>query len=838
MQPKSVQELVVAVLFAAALMPAAAQQGGPSALQQRRDATPRLWFVEMPSPPTADGTPLNTVRTEKESFRREAGRAGVRYTERYAFDTLWNGLSVSLDRSELAKLSRVPGVKALYPVATIAAPPAPSPNNPNLATALAMTGADIAQSSLGLTGAGIRVAVMDTGIDYHHPDLGGCFGPGCRVETGYDFVGNAYESPESEPVPDPDPDDCGGHGTHVAGIVGANGAVKGVAPGVTFGAYKVFGCTGTTSSDILIAAMERVLADGMHILNMSLGSSFQWPQYPTSQASDRLVNKGVAVVAAIGNSGRDGLYSSGAPGVGSKVIGVASFENTHISMGHFTVSPDSAAIKYLTASGSPAAPLSGTFPMARTGTATSSDDGCVAPPAGSLVGKVALVRRGECLFYVKAVNAHNAGAIAVVIYNNADGLEPIVLSGTPPVTIPVVFISAADGVLIDGRLAAGSVSLTWKNDLISAVNPAGGQVSSFSAFGMAPDLSLKPDLGAPGGQIRSTYPLELQGGYATLSGTSMASPHVAGAVALLLQAHPRTPSQAVRTILQNSADPKPRADAPAGLDHVQRQGAGMLDIDDAILATTKVEPGKLALGESQAGPQTRKLTIENKGDAWVTYVLSHEAALATGSDTFAPSPVAAPAVLSFSAPSVAVPPGGKGAVEVTIAAPGSLPDRGLYGGYVVFTPEGGGPVYRVPYGGFKGDYQSIVALTPTPYGLPWLASCSGGYTVPKYDLTTETPCVYVHLDHQVRRLRMEVIHATTGKPWHRALEVEYLSRNAAPDDYFAFSWDGTTKGGNKVYRVPDGQYVIKLSVQKALGEDGNPAHWETWTSPPFAIDRP
>ena len=136
---------------------------------------------------------------------------------------------------------------------------------------------------------GVSLAVMDTGIDYDHPDLGGCFGPGCRVETGYDFVGDDYDA-ETNPFtePDEDPDDCQGHGTHVAGIVGADGTVTGVAPGVTFGAYRVFGCDGSTDADIMIAAMEMALADGMDILNMSIGSSFAWPQYPTAAASDRL----------------------------------------------------------------------------------------------------------------------------------------------------------------------------------------------------------------------------------------------------------------------------------------------------------------------------------------------------------------------------------------------------------------------------------------------------------------------------------------------------------------------------------------------------------------------
>jgi subtilisin family serine protease len=161
-----------------------------------------------------------------------------------------------------------------------------------------MTGADFVQNTLGFTGKGIKVAIMDTGIDYDNPDLGGCFGRGCRVFTGWDFVGDAYNADSSSllysptPVPDANPDDCNGHGTHVSGIVGANGVVKGVAPDVRFGAYRVFGCNGSTEADIMLAAMERALADHMDILNMSIGSAFTWPQYPTAVAADRLVRGG------------------------------------------------------------------------------------------------------------------------------------------------------------------------------------------------------------------------------------------------------------------------------------------------------------------------------------------------------------------------------------------------------------------------------------------------------------------------------------------------------------------------------------------------------------------
>ena len=174
---------------------------------------------------------------------------------------LFNGYSVEVDALNRNKLARVDGVKALWPVEVIQMPPVEVTRGgaaPDLATAIAMTGADTAQNALGYTGAGVKVAVMDTGIDYDHPDLGGCFGPGCRVAYGYDFVGDAFNADPTAAsynpvaVPDDDPDDCGGHGSHVAGIVGANGTVTGVAPNVTFGAYRVFGCEGSTTADIMI----------------------------------------------------------------------------------------------------------------------------------------------------------------------------------------------------------------------------------------------------------------------------------------------------------------------------------------------------------------------------------------------------------------------------------------------------------------------------------------------------------------------------------------------------------------------------------------------------------
>ncbi len=865
--------LCSAAVFALGIATAHAQESVPASDAENAN----LWFVELSGAPTAAGNSLANVRAQKAAFKNAAAAAGISYTERRSFDVLFNGYSVEADAVNRAKLARVEGVKALWPVVSIQAPEfdPDTTATPDLITAISMTGANIAQTTLGITGAGVRVAVMDTGIDYDHAALGGdgvqrsnsnVF-PTARVVAGWDFVGDAFNADSSSasynPIPTPDayPDDCGGHGSHVAGIVGANGAVVGVAPGVSFGSYRVFGCAGSTTADIMIAAMERALADDMQVLNMSIGSSFQWPQYPTGAAATLLVNNGVAVVASIGNSGPqggspNGLYSAGAPGVGAKVIGVASYDNTHVRQPAFSVSPDATLIGYSAAAAAPAPPTSGSLPMSKTGTTTTTNDGCTALPAGSQTGNAVLIRRGTCTFYLKAFNAQSAGAAAVVLYNNVAGFLTPTVAGTPAITIPVVMVTNTAGALLDGRIAGGPTTLTWTNLLTSTPNPSGGLISGFSSFGLAADLSLKPDIGAPGGSIYSTVPIEL-GSFGQNSGTSMSSPHVAGAAALMLEARPDTSSNEMRSRLQNSADPSLWWGNPAlgFLDNVHRQGAGMLDIDDTILSSVRVEPGKLSLGESSGGSHAVVLTVSNDGPADVTFDLSHAPGLSTGpqnnSQNAAPNNVFtvisyfnAPSTVVFGAPSVFVPAGGSATVNATITPNAALPNRGLHGGYIVLTPQGGGQAYRVPYAGLKGDYQTVQVLVPTANGFPWLAQqvgtslvnrpAGGTYTMAGVDI----PRFVVHLDHQSRRVRFEAFEAVSGKAWHRISEDEYVGRNSTATSFFAFAWDGTTSTGNKSFVVPNGQYVAKLSVLKALGDPSNPAHWETWTSPVITIARP
>jgi subtilisin family serine protease len=843
-----------------------------------------LWFVELSSPPTTEGTPLAALEREESDFHAAATGAGVRYAERQHFRDLWNGLTVRATGREAGKLRSLPGVQSVYPVLKVRIPqPAasgiPEPNaTTDLITAIKMTGVDVAQNELGLTGRGVRVAIIDTGIDFDHPDLGGCFGPGCRVERGFDLVGDAFNADDVNPIiaPDPIPDDCAGHGTHVAGIVGANGGIRGVAPDVKFHAYRVFGCQGSTTSDVILSAMEMVLHDNAQVLNMSLGAALQWPQYPTGQAANRLVRRGIVVVAAIGNEATSGLYAAAAPGVARDVIGVASFDNTNANLVAFTVSPDAKPIGWLN-SDNPPPPTTGTAPMARTGTTASADDACAPLPPGSLTGKIALIRRGTCSFYQKSFNAQSAGAIGVVLYNNVAGFINPTVAGSPAVTIPVVAISGLNGALIDSRLAGGPVTLTWTNTVASEPNPTGNLISSFSSWGLAADLSFKPNIGAPGGWIRSTLPLE-QGGYGTLSGTSMASPHIAGAVALLLQARPHSSPKAVQERLQNTARPHPFGSVNSTfIDAVHRQGAGMLQIDDAVLSGTVVEPSSLALGAIESGSVTRWLRLrqddlDNDGhghswrrhghrdgnedddgedvDAPVTYTLGHQPAIATGADTFTVSLFASYATVTFSRPTVTL--GGHGhsdedaLVGVTITPPGSLAPARLFGGYITLTPSDGGPVLRVPYAGYNGDYQAIQALTPTPNNFPWLAKVVGpnlvsqpagaAFTMQEEDV----PFILFHLNHQVTEFKLEVFDVATGESMHLADDERFVGRNSTDTAFFAITWDGTTfkRPGGTATAVPNGTYRIDLSILKALGDPRNPAHFEHWLSPNITIARP
>ncbi|KAF6805935.1 subtilisin-like serine protease pr1c [Colletotrichum sojae] len=184
----------------------------------------------------------------------------------------------------------------------------------------------------GFTGAGLKIGIVDTGIDYTHPALGGCFGPGCLVSYGYDIVGDAYDG-TSAPLPDDDPfEDCQGHGTHVAGIIAAAEnpmGFTGASPGVTIGAYRTFGCSGLTTGDALLAGVIRAFEDGSDIITGSIGGPSGWAGEAFAVAVSRIVDSGVPCTFAAGNEvgGTEGLFGISSPSTGDGVISVSSYQN-------------------------------------------------------------------------------------------------------------------------------------------------------------------------------------------------------------------------------------------------------------------------------------------------------------------------------------------------------------------------------------------------------------------------------------------------------------------------------------------------------------------------------
>jgi len=817
------------------------------------------YIVQVSGAATADGGSAGAAKASQDQVLTEAGTEGLNVRRTASFTSAYNGMTVTASGADADQLRDVSGVLAVWPVLQVAAPdPVVNPTK-DLVSALAMTGADVAYSELGLTGQGIKVGVIDTGIDIDHPDLGGTGKPGTtpfpssRVKWGYDFVGDAYDPASADPAketpnPDRNPDDCAGHGTHVAGIIGANGdfatgGVRGVAPGVSFGSYRVFGCDDNagTSTDVILAAMDRAIADHMDVVNMSLGDTYMsWPSYPTSVAAQTMQKAGVILVAAAGNEGLDGTFTASTPSVSDGAISVASLENTKIPVQAFSTSAG-AKVAYLPADGAPVTPTTGSLALALAGPDGdgAANTACTQISA-DVRGKAALVSRGTCGFYDKALTAQRAGAAAVILYNNEPGLAGATVVGDEPITIPVVVISLSDGTALATALTSGPVSLTWSPLWITSVNPVGGLVSDFSSYGLAADLSLKPDLGAPGANILSTWPIE-KGSYSTQSGTSMASPHVAGAVALLLQAKPelRGKTTKVRELLQTTGSLAPFTKAPASgeLEPVHHQGGGLIQIVTALTTQQTVSPGKISLGEGSAGPKTTSITVTNTSAKPVTYAITKSDGVATeGSyiDAFLPDTTA-----TMSAPkTVTVPARGKTTVKVTITAPTAHPTA-IYGGWVTFTAAGATTLH-IPFAGMVGDYQSVTVLGGV--GLPTLESEAEHpvYTMKGGDY----PAVALHLDYPANNLRIDIFRVgwrgllTPIAPNYRNWVNSGPTGKDPLDAYEDYTFNGTyTTLGQKGKQFPirNGTYVIVITVTKALASGHSRGDYETWTSPTFTI---
>jgi subtilisin family serine protease len=872
-----------ALLGASLALPAQAAPADPSSKFKLADASvapdvmPGRYLVETAGRPLVRGGSRSANQSQLDAARSAARSAGASVGESYS--ALWTGISVTATDDQVRELASSPAVTAVYPVLKVALPKT-TPSPTQASSLLGLVGA----ADVPWTGQGIKVGVIDTGVDIDNPDLGGggtnggTSFPSARVAYGYDFAGDNYDANgqfgSTTPVPDAKPDDCEGHGTHVAGIIGANGTgaagMVGVAPKVTFGAYRIFGCDGSTSTDLIIAALTRAHTDGMDVVNLSLGNVFaSWPSYPQSVAATNLANAGVNVVVSAGNSGDTGLFSVGAPAGGLGIVTVASYEPSTVRMKAIGVG--TAKYPYTQVQNTTAPPADGTSML--TLRTASNGTACTAPTAVG-AGTAMLVKYGACAVSTQLSNAFNAGAAAVVVYYNKPGL---VTFGTGGVTFtkPAIGLAGTHGDALAAKIKkSGPQAMTWLSLQSDAPNPDGGRLSTFSSAGLAADLHLVPTITAPGGKIYSTLPVE-QGGHGNLSGTSMASPYVAGTVALLLQARPslKTHPAQVAQLLYNTASPVMKA-TESGVtkrpEAVFRQGSGLVQAANAIAAGVTASPSVLELGEGTSHKVV--VTLTNTTAGALTYkpkrISGASAAASTGSaaDVGTTTPKYGFGDVGFKASpkSVTLAPGASKAVTLTLTAPKKVlkgkPGL-LYGGWVQFTTTGSGNTVTVPFAGVRGDYQSVKLLNKfklignggTAYAMPMLGYSNGSgiyYGISQvsnsytFNLSGLYPAVIFHLDYPASDVRLKVINTATKASVWALITASGANAEArthlgvtARDD--AANWVVLTRsyldGGGNAASLPNANYQLQLNVLKPLGNPGTAKHWETYNSPTFTV---
>ncbi|MED3561685.1 S8 family serine peptidase [Bacillus xiapuensis] len=436
-----------------------------------------------------------------------------------------------------------------------------------------------------LTGKGITVGVIDTGVDYTHPDLRRNYG------GGHDLVDN-----DRDPMETLATGKATIHGTHVAGIIAANGKIRGVAPDAKIIAYRALGPGGGGTTEQVIAAIDQAIKDKVDIMNLSLGNDVNGPDLPISLALNRAVDKGIVAVAANGNAGPN-IWTVGSPGTASKAISVGASTPT-LKIPSLLIEETREKMRIQPMEGSEKWELDRSYIIANGGMGKKEE-------LKNVEGKIVLIKRGRLTFTEKAKNAKAAGAKAVLIYNNMSGNFIGNLDTLMP--IPVGSVSKRDG----ERL------LKNKNTVARIIqNEEKDRMAEFSSRGpVTGTWEVKPDIVAPGVAINSTIP----GGYLSLQGTSMAAPHVAGACALIKQAHPDWKPQQIKAALMNTA--KPLFQTENKPYHTYEQGAGRIQVVEAIEAESLVTPSSLHFGkftEEQAIHKTA-LHVENTSNITKRY---------------------------------------------------------------------------------------------------------------------------------------------------------------------------------------------------------------------------
>jgi subtilisin family serine protease len=632
----------------------------------------------------------------------------------YEYSTVLNGLAVKLNGYDLDHLSRLPGITQTAYTFTVHSD---MNRSPTFIGAQTLWAADGGQSNAG---AGIKIGIIDTGIDTTHPFLtdnslivpSGF--PKCdaldssvqQINTACKYVSNKVLVAKmfcTQPVCVAfDAQAKQDHGSHVSGIAAgvANTCapfvgctLSGIAAKAFLGNYNVFpgNVTNASSADIAMA-VDAAVADGMDVLNLSLGGT-PTPNDPLVTAVNDAVDAGVVVAIAAGNAGpAPGTVES--PGIAEKVITVGASTNPHFigipvtvpSIGTF-----GAALGQFNNFGSTTATYSTTTPT----------NGCTAI-SENLSGEIALIARGSCTFSTKIRNAQTAGAIGVLVYQNVAG-DPTAMAqdGTPnQPTIPAAMVSRPNGLaMASASTKTVTIDGTSRSEFFTD-GPSADILAGFSSRGPAFIgtkllTEIKPDVVAPGVNVYSSILMSSCSSppcFAFFQGTSMATPHVAGAAALLKQLHPNWSPLQIKSSLVNSAK-RPVASSTLGapaLTNPMSRGSGRIDLAAASQITATIDAHhttSLSFGQLSAGSgDSSNLPIKanSVSSTTVTYTVSVSPAFTSPN---------APTV-TINTNTLTVSPGQTAQVQVTIVA-SSTTAPGDYFGDIVLT--GGTVTLNVPY---------------------------------------------------------------------------------------------------------------------------------------------
>lgn len=620
---------------------------------------PNSYVVELEGAPALEGFRAGRLRMARASF--EAARARVRDgqeraaralrnaggTLRHQLDTVVNGMVVDMPDAQVAKLRQLPGVKSVSPVYVA---------KRHLDRALEQHGVPIAWNYLpggpDSAGAGIKVAVVDTGVDVTHP---GFRDDSLSPVDGYPKYGTSNESRDkqltnskvivmrsyenmvsSSSSQQRTASDSEGHGTGVAfaavgrRVQGPFGTISGAAPAAYLGVYRLTSGSGNTTTAAILAALDDAVKDGMDVINLSFGSILA-PDYLNAAALQRIADAGVVLVSSMANQGPG--YQSGAwPASSEFVLAVgATANNRSIGTGG-QVRVDDRTFAATNASNSVGR---GNFtgPLVDAATIDKTGLGCSAFPGGSMSGAIALILRGSCNFSDKIDNAKAAGAIAAIIYNQTQA-DAAVRMDVGSSTLPAVWINNAEGLAVKAKRAEWD-GYTFTVSTMPDRSP--DALSSFSSMGPSPgSLNIKPDLVAVGDNLITASPINCcstwasDAGYAlspefgSIQGTSFSSPIVAGAVAVLKQSRPGLTQQNYKSLIVNSSSALYLAANDNRLASPFEAGAGRMNLDAAVRSSAAVWPVSLSFGGGgkNSGERRRQWTVSNVSDSADTYTIT------------------------------------------------------------------------------------------------------------------------------------------------------------------------------------------------------------------------